>query len=733
MAVSSPKMQIANDSCRFANNERQFAAVTCRHGGRRAGLVGLILIAVLTAVGTGGAALARPDDAGGTAVCAPCRLRSPDGSLMVEVRLDAQGRPFWRLLRFGEEVIAPSRLGLRLAGEPSLADGLVMHAHATREVDETWQPVWGQWARIRNHYRELVVSLARAGTPERTALTIIFRLFDTGVGFRYHVPAGTAGADAPRIVEDELTEFALAGDHTAWWIGSYLPNRYEYLYRRGPVSAIRGAITPLTMKTATGIYLSIHEAALVDYPEMTLSRETGTTLKADLVPWSDGAKAHLAGGFRTPWRTLIVTDRAVDLIAAAAITLNLNEPSRIADTSWIRPGKYVGVWWEMHIGRSTWATGPRHGATTENVKRYIDFAAAHGFDGVLVEGWNVGWDGDWMANADRFAFTTPAPDTDFDALARYAAEKGVRIIGHHETSGGIENYERQLEDAMAYMAAHGVRVVKTGYVAVNGHIRRHDEMGRERREWQHGQYMVRHMQKVLEVAARHHIAIDTHEPVKDTGLSRTWPNWMTREGARGQEYNAWSAGNPPDHTTILPFTRLLAGPMDFTPGIFKLRFHGPDSPFRVHTTLAKQLALYVVIYSPLQMAADLPENYEARPDAFRFIEDVPTDWRDTRALMGEIGDYLVVARADKRSRDWYLGAITDEHGRRLVVDLGFLESGRRYRADIYRDGEDADWRTNPESLAIEHRIVTSADRLILQLAPGGGTAIRFAALPAKTP
>ncbi len=695
------------------------------------------MIGVLSGLGTGGILPARAGATDGAsenaAACTPCRLRSPEGSLAVEIRLDERGRPFWRLLRFGEEVIAPSRLGLRLGGEPSLAEGLMVRTTHRREVDETWRPVWGQRARIRNHYRELVVALARAGAPKRTVLEIVFRLYDTGVGFRYRVPAPAGGEHAARTLDDELTEFALTGDHTAWWIGSYLPNRYEYLYRRTHLSAIRGAITPLTMKTASGLYLSLHEAALVDYPEMTLTREHGTVLKADLVPWSDGKKAHLAGAFRTPWRTLIVADRAVDLIPAADITLNLNEPSRIADTSWIRPGKYVGVWWEMHIGRSTWATGPRHGATTENVKRYIDFAAAHGFDGVLVEGWNIGWDGDWMANAQAFDFTHPAPDYDFDALARYAERKGVRIIGHHETSGGIENYERQLEDAMAYMAAHGVRVVKTGYVAVNGHIHRHDAQGRVHDEWQHGQYMVRHMQKVLEVAARHHIAIDTHEPVKDTGLSRTWPNWMTREGARGQEYNAWSAGNPPDHTTILPFTRLLAGPMDFTPGIFKLRFNGPDSPFRVHTTLAKQLALYVVIYSPLQMAADLPENYEARPDALRFIEDVPTDWRDTRALMGEIGDYVVIARADKASEDWYLGAITDEHGRRLVVDLGFLAPGRRYRAEIYRDGDDADWRSNPESLAIEERIVTAADRLVLKLAPGGGAAIRFAAVKADAP
>ncbi len=662
------------------------------------------------------------------AVTAPraAEVASPDAVLSVEVSVD-DGRPVYKVMRFGDPVIAPSRLGLVFQDAPSLAEGLRILKAQVRNHDETWEQPWGERARVRNRYNELRVDFAREGGDERV-LSVVFRVYDDGIGFRYEVP-GTPGV--ARTIGDEATEFALTGDHEAWWIGAYLPNRYEYLYRHTPVSAIRKAETPLTLKTARGLYLSFHEAALVDYAEMTLANVGGNRLRADLVPWSDGARVKTEGAFRTPWRTILVTDSAAALIDAADLTLNLNEPNRLGDVSWIEPGKYVGVWWEMHIGKSTWGAGPRHGATTANVKRYIDFAARNGFKGVLVEGWNRGWDGNWMANADQFNFTTPYPDYDFDGLARYARRKGVRLIGHHETSGGIANYERQLEDAMADMAAHGVRAVKTGYVRVNGHIPRPLPDGRTAAEWQHGQFMVRHYQKVVEVAARHHIAIDTHEPIKDTGLRRTWPNWMTREGARGQEYNAWSAGNPPEHTTILPFTRLLAGPMDFTPGIFDLRFRGPDSPFRVHTTLAKQLALYVVIYSPLQMAADLPENYEARPDAFRFIRDVPADWRESRALAGEIGDYVVIARADKASDDWYLGAITDESGRRLKVSLGFLEPGRRYRAEIYRDADDADWRTNPEAITIERRDVTSADTLTLRLAPGGGTAIRFVAQISK--
>ncbi|MDT8408856.1 MAG: glycoside hydrolase family 97 protein [Wenzhouxiangellaceae bacterium] len=645
-------------------------------------------------------------------------VESPGGVLAVKFEL-LKGAPHYSVQRFDEVVIASSRLGLDLSDEPSLAESLELIGERRRSFDETWTQPWGEQTEVRNHFNELAIDLGRDG---KRAVTIVFRVYDEGLGFRYEVAAGDSSGE--RRVTNERTQFALTGDHKAWWTGAYLPNRYEYLYREGPVSTIWKAVTPLTMKTAQGLYLSFHEAALVDYSEMTLQQVGGNVLQADLIPWSDGSKVRTSGAFVTPWRTLQVTDTAAGLIESAELILNLNEPSRLTDVDWIETGKYIGIWWELHIRKSSWASGEKHGATTENTKRYIDFAAEHGFNGVLVEGWNIGWDGNWIENAEQFDFTTPYPDYDIDELARYARENGVRLIGHHETSGGIENYERQLDDAMAFMQQHGVRNIKTGYVKENGKIRRHED-GKLQLEWQHGQYMVDHMQRVLEVAGRHKIGINTHEPVKDTGLRRTWPNWLTREGQRGQEYNAWSEGNGPGHTAILPFTRMLSGPMDFTPGIFDLDSEQARVERNIPTTLAKQLALYVVIYSPLQMAADLPENYAARPDAFQFIKDVPTDWEFTRALDGEIGEFVVIARKDRATEDWYLGAITDEHGRLLHAPLGFLDPDTRYSAEIYRDGPDAHWDENPEDLRIESQIVNSQEVLKLRLAPGGGVAIRF--------
>jgi len=649
----------------------------------------------------------------------PLTASSPSHVVQVQVQV-RDGQPYYRLSRFGVVVLDWSRLGLQFSDAPSLADGLSVAGSASRRVDERWQQPWGEKQWIRNHFSELRVAFTSA---DAATLTLVLRVYDDGFGFRYEVPADARYTQ--RTISNELTEFAFTGDHSAWWNGAYLPNRYEYLYRHSPLSAIWKAVTPLTMKTAHGLYLSVHEAALVDYAEMTLENVGGNRLKADLIAWSDGSKVKTTGAFVTPWRTVTVAERATGLIDSDLI-VNLNEPNKLGDVSWLEAGKYVGVWWEMHIRKSTWAAGDKHGATTANVKRYIDFAAKYGFKGVLVEGWNVGWDGDWIANSELFNFTTPYPDYDFDALTRYAKANGVRLIGHHETSGGIANYERQLDEAMAYMQAHDVRVVKTGYVKRNGLIERIGEAGKPVHEWQHGQFMVRHYQKVVEVAAEHHIAINTHEPIKDTGLRRTWPNWMSREGARGQEYNAWSEGNGPGHIANLAFTRMLSGPMDFTPGIFDL---GSDEALRernLSSTLAKQLALYVVLYSPLQMAADLPENYEAKPAAFQFIRDVPADWAQSRAIDGEIGDFVVIARRDRNSRDWYLGAVTDENGRLLSVPLGFLESGVRYRAQIYGDGIDASWDKNPEAIEISTREVTGNEMLSLRLAPGGGAAIRFA-------
>jgi len=435
--------------------------------------------------------------------------------------------------------------------------------------------------------------------------------------------------------------------------------------------------------------------------------------------------AHKTGPFSTPWRTILIGDSAATL-ANSHIELNLNEPNKLGDvSSWIKPGKYVGIWWEMHLERSTWGSGPKHGANTANVKHYMDFAAKYGFDGVLVEGWNKGWDGDWIANGDKFSFTEAYPDFDLAGITAYGKTKGVRLIGHNETAGGIPNYEAQLEPAMKLYSAMGMSQVKTGYVHHSGDIL--DAEGG--RHWFADQYMVRHNLHVAQVAAKYHISIDAHEPVKDTGLRRTWPNMLAREGARGQEFNAWGRPtNPPEHTVILPFTRMLGGPMDFTPGIFDIPRGGVPLDHRVQSTLAVQLALYVVLYSPIQMAADLPENYEKRPDAFQFILDVPTDWENSVVLQASISDYIVTARQQRGGKDWYLGALTNGDARTLQQPLTFLAPGKRYEAQIYRDGPGADYRTSPLSLTIEKRVVTSADTLTLAMAPGGGAAIRFRAL-----
>ncbi len=523
-----------------------------------------------------------------------------------------------------------------------------------------------------------------------------------------------------------MTQFALTGDHRAWWIPAFQHNRYEYRYTDSPLSQTTKVHTPVTFETKDGLYLSIHEAALTDFASMALWRKQGNTFEADLVPWSDGVKVRGATPMTTPWRTIQIAETPGGLIDNYLI-LNLNEANKLSDVSWIKPGKYVGIWWAMHLGVSTWGSGPKHGATTENAKRYLDFAAKHGFDGVLVEGWNIGWDGDWVANGDKFSFTTPYPDYDLTYLADYARKRAVRLIGHHETSGAVEDYEGQMEDAFAMCQRLGIRTVKTGYVAFGQEIKRTSESGQEQGEWHHGQYMVRHYRKAVEAAARHQVTLIVHEPIKDTGIRRTYPNMMTREGACGQEYNAWGGQghNLPDHTTILPFTRLLAGPMDFTPGIFDLLFEEARPDERVSTTLAKQLALYVVLYSPLHMAADLPQNYEAKPEPFQFIKDVPTDWEETEVLHARIGDYVTIARKDRHSDDWYLGSITDENGRMLEANLSFLDSNRQYVAEIYRDGHDADWETNPYPMTIEKKLVTSATKLPLRLAPGGGTAIRL--------
>ena len=649
------------------------------------------------------------------------RVTSPDGTLVVELATDNDGRPSYAVSRKGQPVIAPSRLGFLLLDAPKFERNIEIVQPRTRTFDETWEQPWGERRFIRNHYNELTVTLKEKAKPFRR-FDVVFRVFDDGVGFRYRFPK-QPGLEQVKISE-ELTEFSLARDATAWWIPAGEWNREEYLYHRTPVQQVGDAQTPITFRFGDGTHLSIHEAALVDYSGMNLTRVEDRKLKADLTPGIGEGKVVRAAPFDTPWRTLLLSDDAAGL-AMSSLTLNLNEPNALGDVSWVKPMKYVGVWWEMHLDLKSWASGPKHGATNENVRKHIDFAAKHGFGGVLVEGWNVGWDGDWFGNGEDFSFTRSYPDFDLKALSRYARSKGVVLIGHHETSGNAAHYEEQLGDAFDLYQRVGVPAVKTGYVADASQAKVTGADGQRHYAWHEGQDMARHHLKVVTEAAKRHIAVNPHEPIKDSGLRRTYPNWITREGARGMEFSAWGQpGNPPEHEANLVFTRLLAGPMDYTPGIFGMKTRSTDG---IATTWAKQLSLYVVIYSPLQMAADLLENYEKNPAPFQFIKDVPVDWDDTRVLNGEVGDYVTIARKERGGDNWYLGALTDEDGRTLSVPLSFLEQGRRYTAQIYRDGDQAHWKTAPQDIVIEERTVTRADTLTLKLAPGGGQAIRFVA------
>ena len=648
-------------------------------------------------------------------------LESPGGTLTVTVTLDADGRPGYAIARNGAPVIADSRLGFILSGSPKLDRGFRLDGVERKSQDETWEQPWGERRFIRDRHQELRVRLIEKRAGGRR-LHVVFRAFDDGVGFRYEFPAQEALRDVG-IVE-ELTEFAVAEPATAWWITGGELNRYEYLYQRTPLANVGQAHTPMTMRTESGLHLAVHEAALVDYAAMWLRRSgAGQRLRAVLSPGGDGPPVSRTAPFATPWRTIQIAPTAGGLYESNLI-LNLNEPNALGDVSWFKPYKYAGIWWSLHLDTETWATGPRHGATTSNAKRYIDFAAANGFRGVLIEGWNPGWDGDWFADGSEFNFIEATPDFDLEAVAAYARKRGVRLVGHHETAGNVARYESQLGPALDLYARLGINSVKTGYVADAGGIRA-EENGRIGYRWHDGQFMSRHHLRVVTEAAKRRIAVNPHEPIKDTGLRRTYPNWVSREGARGMEYNAWGdPPNPPEHEANLIFTRMLAGPMDFTPGVVSLTGKGGQ---QIQSTLAKQLALYVVIYSPIQMVADLPENYAKQPGAFKFIRDVPADWAETRVLAGEVGDYAAIVRKDRNGQDWYLGAVTDEDARVLDISLDFLDAGRAYTAEIYRDGDDADWRVRPFSIAIEKRPARHGDALKLRLAPGGGLAIRFRA------
>ncbi|MDB5747295.1 MAG: alpha-glucosidase [Massilia sp.] len=645
---------------------------------------------------------------------------SPGKLIDVEVQVDGGGKLGYAVKRKGKEVIGLSRLGFNLANAHKLDGGFTLHRQAVSEHDSTWEQPWGERQLVRNRYRELRVEVEQKKQGKRR-LTLVFRIYDDGVGFRYEFP------DQPQLREveilDELTEFTVVKPATAWWIpAAELPGLEEEI-RKSPLAEIGIANTPLTVRLDDGTHIAFHEAALVDYATMWLRKVHGQKLRAMLAPSSYGPAVVRKGAFSTPWRTMQIADDAAGLYMSDLV-LNLNEPNRLGDVSWLKPSKFVGVWWEMHLQKGTWNAGPKHAANTANTKRYIDFAARHGFRGVLVEGWNLGWESDWGHGGADFSFTRAYPDFDLASLAAYAKSKGVRLIGHHETGANLPAYEKQMDAAYKLYAKHGVDSVKSGYVHEAGGMLFTGRDGKPRYGHYDSQDGVRHFQKAVVEAAKYRIAIDTHEPVKDTGLRRTYPNWMTREGARGVEYNAW--GNPPnavDHEAKLVFTRMLSGPMDYTPGVLSLV--GADGK-TFNSTQAKQLANFVVIYSPLAMAADLPENYEKYPAAFKFIRDVPTDWADTRVINGAVGEYATIARRDRNSGDWYVGAVTDGEARTLALPLSFLDAGKTYVAEIYRDGDGADYRSERRfDLVVEKRSVTAKDALQLRLAPGGGQAIRF--------
>ena len=675
-------------------------------------------------------------------------ITSPNGQLQLNFSVNPQGEPVYELFYKGKAVIKPSKLGLELKNDPGLMNGFTLTDTQTSTFDETWEPVWGEVKQIRNHYNEMAVTLNQKAQDRN--IIIRFRLFDDGLGFRYEFPLQKNLNYF--VIKEERTQFAMAGDHKAFWIpGDY--DTQEYDFTESKLSEIRGLMkgaitgnasqtqfsptgvqTSLQMKTADGLYINLHEAALVDYSCMHLILDDKNLIfESWLTPDAVGDKGYMQAPCKSPWRTVIVSDDARDILASK-LTLNLNEPCAYEDVSWIKPVKYVGVWWEMIAGKSTWAytddlpsvklgetdyskTKPngRHGANNENVKRYIDFAAANGFDQVLVEGWNEGWE-DWFGHSKDyvFDFVTPYPDFDVKMLNAYAKSKGVKLMMHHETSSSVRNYERHMDKAYQFMVDNGYNAVKSGYV---GDII-------PRGEHHYGQWMNNHYLHAVKKAADYKICVNGHEAVRPTGLCRTYPNLIGNESARGTEYEAFG-GSKPFHTTLLPFNRLIGGPMDYTPGIFdtKLDFMGDLPHGQVQTTLAKQLALYVTLYSPLQMAADLVENYEKHMDAFQFIKDVAVDWDDSKYIEAEPGDYITVARKAKGTDNWFVGGITDENARTADFTLDFLTPGKQYVATLYADGKDADYKENPTSYRIKKGIVTAKTKMSVKEARSGGFAL----------
>lgn len=652
----------------------------------------------------------------------PATVLSPDGTIAVSVGTDGEGHPVWTLSRKGKLLVSPSRLGFLLTDGLPLDRGFTVAGESRGSGDDTWEQPWGERRYVRDHYNELTVSYRQNADRGGRLLSVRFRVFDTGIGFRYELPEQPAFKTMH--IAEELTEFRLVTNGTALWIPGGEFNRYEQLYSRTPIDAISTAHTPLTMMLEDGTHMVFHEAALVDYAGYWLKRADGLTFRTTLAPSSQGAKVVRDLPFATPWRTIRLADNAAGIVEND-LELNLNEPNKLGDVSWVKPGRYIGIWWGMISGRWTWATGPNHGATTERAKQHIDFARKHHFSGVLVEGWNKGWDGDWFGTGFDYSFTQPTADFDIKAVTDYARKQGVTLIGHHETGGNIANYESQLDDAMKFYASLGVTKVKTGYVAdAGGIIAPGDKPDEVRMEWHDGQRQVQHHLKVVETAAKYHISIDAHEPVKDTGLRRTYPNWIDREGARGMEYNAWGKfNNPPGHEANLVYTRMLSGPMDFTPGVLSLE---GSNGVPLASTLAKQLGLYLAIYSPIQMAADFLENLEAHPRELDFISTIPTDWSESHLIAGEVGRYAIFARKDRASENWFAGGVNDADARTVTLKLDFLAPGVTYLATIARDGEGATYETEARHrIAWETRKVTRDDTIALWLAPGGGAAIRL--------
>jgi len=640
------------------------------------------------------------------------KINSPGKVTELIFELTPSGQPQYSFSKNGKSVIEPSLLGFEFQGIQKMTDGFEVVSTEEKSADETWEQPWGEFKKVRDHHNELIVHLKESKGQERL-VDIIFRVFDDGLGFRYEFPK------QPNLgkvkISNEITQFTFKDNNDVWWIPVHRENSYyESEYRKTPISKTDTINTPATFETKNKLYVAIHEANLTDFGSMTLLKTSDKQYKSDLVPWADGVKVYAETPFKTPWRTVVVGENPGE-VATSTIMLNLNEPSKIEDLSWITPSKYIGIWWGMHLEKFTWGQGPKHGATTKNTKEYIDFAAKNNFDGVLVEGWNEGWDGDWTADGSAFSFVKAYPDFNLEEITKYAAMKNVRLIGHHETAGASKHYESQLEDAFKLYQKMGVNSVKTGYV--NKYL--------DKKEWHDSQYASRHYRKVIETAAKYHIMIDNHEPIKGTGLQRTYPNFMSQEGGRGQEYNAWSVdgGNTPQHLTTLPFTRMLSGPFDYTPGNFNFDYKTPSGA-RVQTTLANQLALYVIIFSPLQMASDLPENYVGKPE-FQFIKDVPCTWSDTKVLDSKIGEYTTIARKDWDEKNWYLGSITNQNARDLNVALSFLDAGKEYEAEIYADGSAANYKTNPYPVAISKQKVNNKSVLNIKLAAGGGTAIKF--------